>query len=284
MKKNDVAKSVIKTDPKCNRSLLSTLLGIGRKTLSYVSQLDIHDESVRKEFETIHSEHPWYGKRRMAWSIGCGFHRASRLMKKFAIFARTKKARVWIKKDDVKIPDTKIPNIAKEIPADRPNRVWRTDFTYLSWRGMRFYLATILDAYSRDIVGYSMSFLHTKEFALEALKDAISKSTQLPEALHSDQGSEYRSFLFLNFLADVNIQPSMSTKGSPWQNGQQESYYGKFKLEMGNLNAYNSFEEVIEAIHHQIYYYNNKRIHTALKMPPMHYRERYLLLEKENLV
>ena len=60
MRKNDVAKCVIKTDPECNRSLLALLFGIGRKTLSYASRLDLQDETVRKEFEAVHSEHPWY--------------------------------------------------------------------------------------------------------------------------------------------------------------------------------------------------------------------------------
>lgn len=75
----------------------------------------------------------------------------------------------------------------------------------------------------------------------------------------------------------------MSSKASPWQNGHQESYYGKFKLEMGNLNAFATFEEAIEAIHHRIHYHNRKRIHSALKMPPGLYRERYFLMEKEKL-
>lgn len=73
----------------------------------------------------------------------------------------------------------------------------------------------------------------------------------------------------------------MSTKASPWQNGHQESYYGKFKLEMGNLNSFASFEEVIEALHHRIFYYNRKRMHTALKMSPVAYREQYVLLRSD---
>ena len=75
----------------------------------------------------------------------------------------------------------------------------------------------------------------------------------------------------------------MSAKASPWQNGHQESYYGKFKLEMANLNAFATFEEAVEAVHHRVFYYNRKRIHTALKMPPKLFRERYFLMEKERL-
>ncbi len=75
----------------------------------------------------------------------------------------------------------------------------------------------------------------------------------------------------------------MSAKASPWQNGQQESYFGKFKLEVGSLSAFATFEEAIEAVHHRVFYHNRKRIHSALKMPPRMFRERYFLMEKERL-
>lgn len=143
---------------------------------------------------------------------------------------------------------------------------------------MPFYLATVIDAYSREIVGYSIGLRHNAEFVLEAVRDSIRKTGKKPEILHSDQGSEYRSF-----LADAKIRPSMSAKASPWQNGQQESYYGKFKLETRNLSDFATFEEAIEAVHHRVFYYNRKRMHTALKMPPAMFRERYFLLEKEKL-
>lgn len=60
----------------------------------------------------------------------------------------------------------------------------------------------------------------------------------------------------------------MSNKSSPWQNGAQESFYGKFKLELGHPKCYETIGELIEAIAGQIYYYNNKRIHAAIKCPP----------------
>ncbi len=108
-------------------------------------------------------------------------------MEKFGIRAVVKKPKKWKKSDDVGVPDSGIPNLAKEIPADRPDRVWRTDFTFLVWKGLPFYLATVLDAYSREIVGHSMALVHTKEFVLEAVKDAMRRTGSVPEILHSDQ-------------------------------------------------------------------------------------------------
>ena len=67
----------------------------------------------------------------------------------------------------------------------------------------------------------------------------------------------------------------MSEKASPWQNGHKESFYGKFKLELEDIDRYESISELIEAIHLQIYYYNNERIHTALKMSPLQFKKKH---------
>lgn len=237
MPKTAVARDVASEDPACNFGLLARLFGIAKSSLWHRSEMDEKDFRAKAELETVHAEHPWYGYRRIGWTLGWGFPKTRRLMKKFGVAAVVKKAKRRTKTDDVGQPDAGIPNLAKEVPADRPDRVWRTDFTFLVWRGMPFYLATVLDAYSREIAGYSIGLRHNAEFVLEAVRDAIRKTGKKPGILHSDQGSEYRSFVALGFLAENGILPSMSAKASPWQNGQQESYYGKFKLETRNLSS-----------------------------------------------
>jgi transposase InsO family protein len=74
----------------------------------------------------------------------------------------------------------------------------------------------------------------------------------------------------------------MSAKGSPWENGYQESFYGKFKLELGDLSRCKTIGEAVTRIHYQIAYYNTKRIHTALKMSPQVFKERHLHEIHEN--
>jgi transposase InsO family protein len=69
----------------------------------------------------------------------------------------------------------------------------------------------------------------------------------------------------------------MSTKGSPWQNGHQESWYGKFKGEFGDFNRFESMGELVEEIYHQIYYYNNRRLHSSLPTTPNQARINYYL-------
>lgn len=92
---------------------------------------------------------------------------------------------------------------------------------------------------------------------------------------HADQGSEYTSQLFMAMLS-YEVQPSHSTKSSPWQNGFQESLYANFKLEL-NPNHNPERGQLVAAIHHQVHYYNTSRIHTALKMAPQQFFQHYEL-------
>ena len=77
-------------------------------------------------------------------------------------------------------------------------------------------------------------------------------------------------------LEELGTQISATDKASPWQNGYQESFFGRFKDEMGDLNRFETPGELVEAIYHYIHYYNTERIHTTLKMPPSVYAKQFL--------
>jgi transposase InsO family protein len=77
-----------------------------------------------------------------------------------------------------------------------------------------------------------------------------------------------------SLLEEYGTKPSHSRKSSPWQNGYQESFYSQFKLELGDVRRFIHVGQLIEAIHQQIAYYNRKRIHSALKMPPTIFRQK----------
>lgn len=164
-------------------------------------------------------------------------------------------------------------NLRKDLEITRQNQIWSSDFTHLYYKQREFYLATVLDEYGKNIIGYKLSFHHGKQFIIETVKTAISNAQEVPHILHSDQGSEYRSYDYFDTLKQYNITPSMSRKSSPWENSCQESFYGKMKFELGNLSRFETFEQAIEAIHLWIYYYNNERIHTTLKMSPKQFLE-----------
>jgi len=81
-------------------------------------------------------------------------------------------------------------------------------------------------------------------------------------------------------LKDFNINQSISKKSSPWQNGYQESFFGNWKVDIGDANRFKSLGELTAEIYKSIYYYNNQRIHTSLKMSPQKFKERFAQKEE----
>jgi transposase InsO family protein len=149
---------------------------------------------------------------------------------------------------------------------------WVQDFTYLWFDRHMHYLAVVLDLKTRQVVGWKLGLRHSSELTHEALLDALSRHKS-PAILHSDQGSEYLSCKHQLTCQRFEIELSCSNKASPWQNGFMERWFGGFKREIGNLNEFRDLPQLYEAIAIQIHYYNTKRIHTALGMPPAQYAE-----------
>lgn len=147
---------------------------------------------------------------------------------------------------------------------------WAQDFTYLKFQGAWYYLAVVLDVATRQIVGWRLGASHSSQLTLVAMLDALSKYPP-PAILHSDQGSEYLSYKHRDLCERYEIQLSCSAAGKPWQNGFMERWFGGFKLELGLLAQFSNIDRLHEGIAQQVYYYNTKRIHTALKMSPAAY-------------
>ena len=193
-------------------------------------------------------------------------------MKKFDIKPRRRKVKQPNKPADLGSEPSDFPNVGLMLCPLREGVVWASDFTYLYFQGRFFYLATIIDVFTREIVGYHLSRHHQSGLVLQALEDALSRH-QAPMFIHSDQGSEYKSKVYTSRCEQAGIQISMSAKASPWQNAFQESFYDKFKITLGFLDRFEDLGELVAAIHEAVYYYNHKRIHTALKMSPVAYKQ-----------
>jgi putative transposase len=123
---------------------------------------------------------------------------------------------------------------------------------------------------TREVVGWRVGTTHSSELTYSALLDALSKHSA-PAILHSEQGSEYLSHRHQLLCERMEIRLSVSAKGSPWQNGFMERWFGNFKQELPSLKNLQDLAQLHEAIAMQIHYYNTKRIHTALKMSPAAY-------------
>lgn len=256
-----------------SKSATCAKVAVSRNSLYYKPKLPAKDLILKQQIEAVLVEHKSYGHRRIALALGINKKRASRVMKLFNIKSKKSRKKPRFKKS--KFSKNSARNLILDMAINQPNQVWISDFTYLSYQNKFMYLATILDAFTREVIAWNISSRHNKELITETLLNAINKREESPNIFHSDQGSEYKSDDLAKILQSNNIKASMSKKSSPWQNGRQESFYQKFKFELEDFNSYQSQGELIEAIALQIYYYNNKRIHLALKMPPTVFYQRF---------
>jgi len=267
-----------------SKTALAEKLGISRSSLYYRHKRPIIDAEVKTQIESVLTDHPAYGHKRIAMELKLNKKRILRVMKKFGIKPYKRRAKKPWKKDDLGKSEAEYANLIKEIDPQnlKQNEVWVSDFTYLKYKERFLYLATVMDLWDREIVGVNISRFHNKELILGAFEDGLSKFDK-PEILHSDQGSEYDSEKYLGLVEKLGIKVSMSAKGSPWQNGYQESFYSNFKLELGQTNRFETVGELIEEVYKQISYYNNRRMHPKLKMSPVQFRQKSLTKDTDTL-
>ena len=261
-----------KQDIKQTKTSLAKKLGISRGMLYYKHRKPVEDEKLKVEIEKVLFDHPSYGHRRIAMELGLNRKRIRRIMKKFHLMPKRRRNQKLIKPDDLGKPETGYINLIKNFCPIRSNIVWVGDFTHIRFGDCWVYLATVMDIYTREIVGWHLANTHAKDLVIDAFLDALDKRRQAPVYLHSDQGSEYESDEYLKLLEDQGIIISMSRKSSPWENGYQESFYSGFKLDLGPTNHYQDLGELIEAVARTIHYYNTERIHTKLKTSPEKFR------------
>ncbi|MFH1967175.1 MAG: IS3 family transposase [Patescibacteria group bacterium] len=261
------------TSPKqITKTELAKKLGVSRASLYYRPKMKERDEEVKHQIEAVLTENHEYGHKRIAIELKLNKKRILRVMKKFNIKPRRRKVKKPKKPDDTGNTPSSFPNVSKLWCPIREGVLWASDFTYLYFQGRFFYLATIIDVYTREIVGYYLARHHSSVLVLSALEDALSRH-QPPLWIHSDQGSEYNSGVYINRCRQAEIMISMSDKASPWHNPFQESFYDKFKITLGFLDRFENLGELVAAIHGTMYYYNNKRIHTVLKMSSVAYKQ-----------
>ena len=267
-KNNTINKKISKTQ-------IAKDAGIARSTLYYKTKREGQDQEMKKQILVVLGIHPAYGHKRIALEFPLNHKRILRVMKKYNIKPYRQQSKSPKKPEDYGKPKTKWRNEIIGICPIRPGIVWASDFTYIKFQGHFIYLATIIDVYSRELVGWNISNLHDTNLILGALKHAIRRSGKTPVYLHSDQGSEYDSKRYEDYAKNNGIVISMSAKSSPWENGFQESFYGKFKIDLGYIQRFETIEQLIEEIYQAIYYYNNQRMHTSLKMSPVSFRQIY---------
>jgi len=244
---------------------LHEVFGVSKSSLYYKSRKYEEDLKVKEKIEKVWSDHPSYGHKRLAIELKINRKRILRVMKKFNLkpYRRHRKP---FKRSNTSIYD-KYQNLLPITLLTRINQIWVTDFTYLWYRNRFIYVATVIDIWNREVVGACVLTNHSGALTVQAMVGALMDHPK-PDIIHSDQGSEYTSEIYTDFCNSSGIKISMSEKGSPWQNGYQESFYDKFKIDLGDPNRFDSLGELVFEIYRTIYIYNTTRIHTSLKMSP----------------
>ena len=212
-----------------------------------------------------------YGARRvwrdvLAGGVFCGLHRIERLMQAQAFRARPRR-RGLPKDDGLRFASVIAPNVHdREFSAERPNRKWIADFTYVWTAEGWLYVAAVIDLFSRRVVGWSMKAEMNAQLVADALIMAIWRRGK-PDALlhHSDQGSQYASDQFQRLMADNGVVCSMSRSGNVWDNAAMESFFSSLKTERIGRKVYLSRDEARADVFDYIErFYNTVRRHSTI--------------------
>jgi putative transposase len=192
----------------------------------------------------------------------CGINRVHRLMRAEGIRSQTGYAKRKWKRGGV--PSVIAPNhLQREFDVAEPNKVWVTDITYLRTYEGWLYLAVVLDLFSRQVIGWSMSSRIDRDLAMNALLMAVWRRQPTDEVMvHSDQGSQFSSYDWRDFLAEHGLVQSMSRRGNCHDNAVAESFFQLLKRERIRRKIYSTRDEARQDVFDYIeMFYNPKRRH-----------------------
>jgi putative transposase len=248
------------------------------------------DMELRDAIQRVALEWPSYGRRRLTqelrrrgWTVNP--KRVRRLMREDNLLCVQK--RKFVVTTDSNHGKKVYPNLAREMVLTDVDQLWVADITYIRLREEFVFLAVILDAYSRRVIGWALDRTIEDDLILRALRMALAQRV-IESGLvhHSDRGSQYASGEYTDLLKENGIEISMSRKGNPWDNAACESFMKTLKYEEVHRNEYRDLNEARSTI--RIFLekvYNQKRLHSAIGyLPPAEFEANLITQQKEAAV
>ena len=242
----------------------AALLGINRTSIYYKGTVVSEEELICKEIiDHLHTDHPTWGARQMSAQLKAQGHhvgrrKARRYMDEMGIDPIYPKLNLSKRMKQAKV----CPYLLRNAVITRPNQAWSIDITYIPIKHGFVYLTAIIDWYSRCIVGWDVDDTLDTRMVIAAVEKALQVAK--PEILNSDQGCQFTSDQYRQFLTDNRIRQSMDGKSRWADNIMIERWYRAFKYEEAYLREYHNIREVRESVRQYIHTYNFERKHSAI--------------------
>jgi putative transposase len=254
-----------KNHPTLSVSKQCNLLSLHRNHLYYQASEESQENlEILAFLDKQYYETPFYGVRKL-WKL---------LVKKgYAINKKRVKRLMnllnW--KTIYRAPNTSVPDkehriypyLLRNYTTTKPNEVWSTDITYIAMKRGFMYLCAIIDVHTRYVVNWSISNTMTADWTQQVMEEAIDKNGK-PKIVNTDQGSQFTSNIFTQYLLDNNVQVSMDGKGRAVDNIWIERLWRTVKYEDIYLKSYSTVNDLNDGLTKYFKFYNNERLHETL--------------------
>lgn len=243
------------------------------------SKRTIENEALYEIIKDIFEEHKGrYGARRIQLvlekiNIKANHKRIAKIMNKNGLVARGTR-KVYPAYPKVKPYEEKENILNQVFEAKEKNKIWVGDITYIKTKNGFLYLSVFIDIFSRKVTGWAMDTRIRSGLVLSSLTQAIGRENPNPGLIvHTDRGSQYTCRNFQSSLVACGFKHSMSRRGNPYDNAVIESFYRTLKRELVKGANYDNPEQArLEIFKYIEFYYNTKRMHSALNyMSPIEY-------------
>ena len=245
-------------------SVGASLLDINRTSIYYKGSPVSDDElACKKIIDHLHTDNPTWGARQMSAQLKArgyrvGRRKARRYMNEIDIHPIYPKMNLSKRMQQAKV----CPYLLRNAVIDKPNQAWSIDITYIPIKHGFLYLTAVIDWYSRCIVGWEVDDTLDTRMVLNALNKAFKIAK--PQILNSDQGCQFTSQQYIDFVKENGIRQSMDGKSRWADNIMIERWFRSFKYEEAYLTQYNNIKEARAAIKRYVHTYNFERYHSAL--------------------